>query len=58
MALRALDGEVSDRDRAFYEGKVTAARWYVGQVLPQLASRRAVMEATTLEVMELDDGAF
>ncbi len=58
VALRALDGEVSDRDRAFYEGKVAAARWYAGHVLPLMASRRAVLEGTTLDVMELDDSAF
>jgi alkylation response protein AidB-like acyl-CoA dehydrogenase len=58
VALDALKGDVSDSDRAFYEGKVSAARWYARTVLPQLSSRRAVVEGTTLDVMELDDAAF
>ena len=59
VALAALaDPDVADRDRAFYEGKVSAARWYAHQVLPQLAARRAVLAGTTLDVMELDDAAF
>ncbi|HVM12955.1 MAG TPA: acyl-CoA dehydrogenase [Egibacteraceae bacterium] len=58
VALDALQGAVSDADRAFYEGKVTAARWFARNVLPQLAARRAITEATDLAVMDLDDAAF
>ncbi|MDQ3529006.1 MAG: acyl-CoA dehydrogenase, partial [Actinomycetota bacterium] len=47
-----------DADRAFYEGKVAAARWYAATVLPDLAARRAVLVATDLTAMALDDAAF
>ncbi|MDQ3709674.1 MAG: acyl-CoA dehydrogenase [Actinomycetota bacterium] len=47
-----------DADRAFYEGKVAAARWFAATVLPHLAARRAVLVATDLTVMALDDAAF
>jgi len=47
-----------DADRAFYEGKVAAARWYAATVLPDLAARRAVLVATNLTAMALDDAAF
>ena len=58
VALAALDGEPSGNERAFYEGKVAAARWFSANVLPQLSARRAILEATDLGVMELDDAAF
>jgi alkylation response protein AidB-like acyl-CoA dehydrogenase len=59
VALRALGGEaVGDADRAFYTGKVAAARWYCANVLPLLTSRREVMAATSMEVMDLDVAAF
>jgi alkylation response protein AidB-like acyl-CoA dehydrogenase len=58
VALAALDGEVGDADRAFYQGKVAAARWFAANVLPTLAARRAVVEQTTMDLMELDDAAL
>jgi len=47
-----------DRDAAFYEGKVAAARFFVRTVLPELTARRAVLERTDLAVMELADAAL
>jgi alkylation response protein AidB-like acyl-CoA dehydrogenase len=58
VALAALKGEVSDADKAFYEGKVAAARWFAANVLPQFTSRRAIVAHSSLEVMEMDDAAF
>jgi alkylation response protein AidB-like acyl-CoA dehydrogenase len=58
VALEALKGEVSDSDKAFYEGKVAAARWFAANVLPQMACRREIIEGTDLSLMELDDAAF
>jgi hypothetical protein len=55
VALAALAG---GREVDFYEGKVAAARFFVRQVLPQLASRRAILESTDLGVMDLADAAF
>lgn len=58
VALTALAGTPSPRDRAFYEGKVAAARWFAASVLPELTARRVVVEATDLSLMELDEAAF
>jgi alkylation response protein AidB-like acyl-CoA dehydrogenase len=58
VALAALQGEVSESDRAFYEGKVASAKWFARTVLPQFSARRAIVEGTTLDVMELDEAAF
>jgi hypothetical protein len=58
VALTALDGGATNGDVAFYEGKVAAARWYAANVLPRMAAHRAVMAATDLGVMDLDDAAF
>jgi hypothetical protein len=46
------------RDRAVYEGKVAAARWFAASVLPELSARLAVTQATDLSLMELDEAAF
>jgi alkylation response protein AidB-like acyl-CoA dehydrogenase len=45
-------------DRAFYEGKLAAARFFATTVLPRLATERQVVEATTLDLMELPEEAF
>jgi len=57
VATAALAAEPG-RDRPFYEGKVAAARFFCAQVLPQLSTRRAVMAATGLDLMDLDEAAF
>jgi alkylation response protein AidB-like acyl-CoA dehydrogenase len=57
VALEALAAS-PDRDTAFYEGKVAAARWFAASVLPGLAGQRAVAEATDLSLMDLDEDAF
>ena len=58
IALAKLDGEVSDADRAFYTGKVGAARFFTATVLPRLAIERSIAESTTLDVMDLPEEAF
>ena len=58
VASAALKGEVSERDRLFYEGKIETARWFARNRLPLLAGERAVAEATTLDVMELAEDSF
>jgi len=45
-------------DRAFYEGKIAAARFFAATVLPRLATERAIAEATTLDLMDLPEAAF
>jgi alkylation response protein AidB-like acyl-CoA dehydrogenase len=58
VALRALAGEVSAADRAFYEGKVAAAKFFAHEVLPRVGADRRVIESTTLDAMQLDEAAF
>jgi alkylation response protein AidB-like acyl-CoA dehydrogenase len=59
VALTALGGgDVSDSDKAFYNGKVAAAQFFCQTVLPRLASDRAITESTTLDVMDLPEDAF
>jgi len=57
VALQALP-TAPPRDRAFYEGKVAAARWFAANVLPELSARLAVTQATDLSLMQLDEAAF
>jgi hypothetical protein len=58
-AARLSSGAVvPERDRAFYEGKVAAARFFARQVLPRLTAERAVAEATDNALMDLDEAAF
>jgi hypothetical protein len=57
VAVEKLDG-ASSRDKAFYEGKVAAAKWFAANVFPELAGKRAIAEATDLSLMELDEAAF
>jgi alkylation response protein AidB-like acyl-CoA dehydrogenase len=59
IAVAALDsGTASTRDRAFYEGKVASARFFATTVLPELASRRKVVETTDNALMDLPEGSF
>jgi hypothetical protein len=58
VASAALKGEVSERDRLFYEGKIETARWFARNRLPLIAGERAVAEATTLDVMDLAEDSF
>jgi alkylation response protein AidB-like acyl-CoA dehydrogenase len=60
IAQRALDNAdaLADADRDFYAGKLAAARFFAATVLPRLESDRKVIEQTTLDLMELPEGAF
>jgi len=57
VALARLD-EAAGGDRAFYEGKLAAARFFAATVLPRLAADREIAEATTLDLMDLPADAF
>ncbi|MBC7172006.1 MAG: acyl-CoA dehydrogenase [Polyangiaceae bacterium] len=50
--------EASEADAAFYRGKVASARFFLRTVLPELPSRLKILEATNLDLMELDDASF
>ena len=58
VALTKLGGEVSETDKAFYEGKVAAAQFFARTVLPHIAAERATAESTDLSLMDLDEAAF
>ncbi|MGY1590586.1 acyl-CoA dehydrogenase [Geodermatophilus sp. SYSU D00708] len=58
VALAALAGEVGERDRHFYEGKLAATRFFCTQVLPRLAAERVVVEHTDNALMAVDEAAF
>jgi len=59
IAQRRLDEiDAGHPDRDFYAGKLAAARFFAATVLPRLAAERKVAEETTLDLMELPEGAF
>lgn len=58
VASVALAGDVAEKDRMFYLGKVETARWFARNRLPLLAAERAVAEATDLALMEMPEEAF
>ncbi|HVE99271.1 MAG TPA: acyl-CoA dehydrogenase [Mycobacteriales bacterium] len=58
VALAKLAAGPSAADKAFYEGKVAAARFLTRTVLPELSARRQVAESTDAALMDLDEAAF
>jgi alkylation response protein AidB-like acyl-CoA dehydrogenase len=59
IALRRLDEiGAGHPDRDFYAGKLSAGRFFAATVLPRLAVERTITEETTLDLMELPEGAF
>jgi alkylation response protein AidB-like acyl-CoA dehydrogenase len=59
IALAKLSGDgVSAADQAFYTGKVAAARFFCTEVLPRLSAERKITEATTGDLMEVQEAAF
>jgi alkylation response protein AidB-like acyl-CoA dehydrogenase len=58
VALKALAGEVTATDRAFYTGKVAAARFFAREVLPRIGADRRIIETADLDIMDLPENAF
>ena len=58
IAQQKLAAGASDKDVAFYSGKIAAAKWFAANVLPHLAATRTVVEGTDLSLMDLDEAAF
>nr|MDT0661887.1 acyl-CoA dehydrogenase [Micromonospora sp. DSM 115978] len=58
VALRALADEVTGADKAFYEGKVAAARFFAHEVLPRLGADRRIVQSANLDLMDLPEEAF
>jgi alkylation response protein AidB-like acyl-CoA dehydrogenase len=49
---------LSAADRDFYTGKLAAARFFAATVLPRLTAERRIIEETSLDLMEVPEGAF
>jgi len=59
IAQRKLDEiAAGSPDRDFYAGKLAAGRFFAATVLPRLATERAIVEETSLDLMHLPEGAF
>jgi alkylation response protein AidB-like acyl-CoA dehydrogenase len=58
VALEKLGGEVSEKDKAFYEGKVAAAQFFARTNLPRVSAELAIAQATDLSLMDLDEASF
>ena len=58
VAVEALKGEVSDKDKDFYTGKIAAASFFAKNVLPRLASEKAIAEAMDNSLMDVPESAF
>jgi hypothetical protein len=58
VVAAAKVGAASGEEKAFYQGKLGAVRWYARNVLPGVGHARSLIEASTLELLELDAEAF
>ncbi|MEU6735427.1 acyl-CoA dehydrogenase [Streptomyces physcomitrii] len=48
----------SSKDKAFYQGKIAAAKFFAANILSGLALQRQLSESVDLGLMELDEAAF
>ncbi|MEU2156958.1 acyl-CoA dehydrogenase [Streptomyces sp. NPDC019396] len=48
----------SPKDKAFYQGKIAAAKFFAANVLPGVTTAREIAESIDNELMELDEAAF
>ncbi|MGV9265459.1 acyl-CoA dehydrogenase [Kitasatospora sp. NPDC003701] len=58
VALAKLEAGASEKDVAFYQGKVAAARFFAKNILPTVSSQRLIAEGIDNEIMELAEEAF
>nr|MBA3465439.1 acyl-CoA dehydrogenase [Deltaproteobacteria bacterium] len=57
-AIGRLGATATGEDKAFYRGKLAAARFYAKNVLPGIGLARKLIEAGDLELMELPDDSW
>lgn len=57
LASEKLDG-ANEADKAFYTGKLAAARFFCADTLPRVTTARKIIENGTLDLMEVDEAAF
>jgi len=50
--------EATGTEKTYYEGKVASARSFCKNVLPHISATRKIVEASALDLMELDEAAF
>ncbi|WP_369234530.1 acyl-CoA dehydrogenase [Streptomyces sp. R21] len=48
----------SPKDKAFYTGKIAAAKFFAANVLPGVTGARKLAEGVDLDLMEMDEAAF
>jgi len=58
IAAAALENGAAGRDRDFYEGKITGARFFARNMLPNLEATKLAIAQIDNDVMELDEAAF
>jgi hypothetical protein len=58
IASRALGSGAGGKDQACYEGKIAAAQFFAGNVLPEITATRGILARTSTALMDLDDEAF
>jgi alkylation response protein AidB-like acyl-CoA dehydrogenase len=57
IALNAI-GDASESDKAFYEGKIASAKFFVHDAMPKARLRREAAEAEDGSLMTMPDAAF
>ncbi|RFU87113.1 acyl-CoA dehydrogenase [Streptomyces triticagri] len=57
VAAEKLAG-ANAKDKAFYTGKIAAAKFFAANILPGVGVQRSLAEGVDLELMELDEAAF
>lgn len=57
VAVEKLE-TASAKDVPFYQGKIAAAKFFAGSVLPGVSVERAIAESVDNSLMELDEAAF
>jgi hypothetical protein len=58
IAVEALQGTPSEKDVAFYQGKIAAATFFAAQRFPLLAAERSIAESADNGLMDLSEDAF
>ncbi|MEV6337006.1 acyl-CoA dehydrogenase [Nocardia vinacea] len=58
IALTALDSDLGEQDRAFYDGKIAVASFFAKTVLPHLSAEWSMISDIDDRIMELDEAAF
>ena len=58
VAAAALENGASDRDKGYYEGKVTGAKFFARNMLPNLEATKLAIEQIDNDIMELSESAF